>query len=314
MNETLKIGLIQPIIDPDTAWGIEGSYSLNKLSEIDDEIFEQVRLGFQSFSKSGENPNIILIPELTVQKHNEQRLRRLVSSAKAVVVSGVDFYRTKSDYTRIGNRAMVIIPKGWPRVIPGKVPECFYFGKTFFTYMERQMFESLGVDEYSDPNMFILDGGDYGRIGVAICSDFFDIERFSIYKGRIHHLFIIAVNIDVPSYFFLAEAIGRLVYCNVVICNTGAIGGSVVFTPRRNAKDRILYRHEGSGLFTTQVVSVPVQSLDEYQKKDFSKTVKGEKLLYKASPPGYAYMPAELPNVGRGFEVRDLSQEIPEIS
>lgn len=131
---------------------------------------------------------------------------------------------------------------------------------------------------------YILDTKDYGRIGFAICADFYDIERYTLYKGRVQHLIILAFNQDVKSFYFLAESISRLVYCNVVICNTGYYGGSVCFTPAKDDFKRYCYKHEGKELFTSQVVKLPVESLWKAQNENSDALKK-----YKSPPPGYKY-------------------------
>lgn len=133
-------------------------------------------------------------------------------------------------------------------------------------------------------DFYIVDLGNYGKMGVSICADFYDIERYAIYKGRIQHLLIIANNMDIKSFYFLAEAISRLVYCNVVICNSGHYGGSVCFTPAKKDYQRYSYKHEGKDLFTTQVVSIPVDALWKAQSGD-DEALKG----FKNPPPGYQY-------------------------
>lgn len=131
---------------------------------------------------------------------------------------------------------------------------------------------------------YIVDLAEYGKLGVSICADFYDIERYAIYKGRIQHLLIIANNKDIKSFYFLAEAISRLVYCNVVICNSGHYGGSVCFTPAKHEYQRYSYKHEGHDLFTTQIVSIPVDALWKAQSEDMD-ALNG----FKNPPPGYLY-------------------------
>lgn len=133
---------------------------------------------------------------------------------------------------------------------------------------------------------YLLDAREYGRIGLAICADFYDIERFALYKGRIQHLFILAYNKDVKSFNYLCEAISRLVYCNVVICNTGHYGGSICFSLKDKEWKRYIYRHEGTNLFTSQVVRLPVRDFFETQKIDSVAHEKG----FKNQPPGYQWL------------------------
>ena len=154
------------------------------------------------------------------------------------------------------------------------------YQKHFPAREEKHFLKDCGKDFESCNEIYVLDAGDYGRIGLAICADFYDIERYALYKGRIQHLFILAYNKDVKSFLFLAESISRLVYCNVVICNTGHYGGSICFSLKEKEYQRYIYRHEGANLFTSQIVELPVRSFKESQKAKGSNG-------YKNAPPEY---------------------------
>ena len=106
-----------------------------------------------------------------------------------------------------------------------------------------------------------------------------------MYKGRVQHIFILAYNQDVKSFYFLAEAISRLVYCNVVICNTGHFGGSIAFSLFDKEYKRYIYKHEGASLFTSQIVSLPVAALVAEQLRDHL----DHNDNFKSQPPGYQY-------------------------
>ena len=181
---------------------------------------------------------------------------------------------------------MFYIPRGWPKDNNVEVYQSsFYFGKHFASRHELDVIQDQWKKVFKPCNEFyIVDLGEYGEMGVSICADFYDIERYAIYKGRIQHLLIIANNIDIKSFYFLAEAISRLVYCNVVICNSGHYGGSVCFTPAKEEYKRYSYKHEGKDLFTTQVVSIPVDALWKAQSEN-KEALKG----FKNPPPGYKY-------------------------
>ncbi|MDC6362147.1 MULTISPECIES: hypothetical protein [Flavobacteriaceae] len=276
-SEYLRIGFIQTVVEGDVAWRKlpNGKFEkrMSRTSEIN--VIEEIKKGFVEFSSYSDYPNIIILPELSVPLGFEYELRRLCAASGAVVIAGLDFVWNKG---KAANKAIVCVPKNWPSKGKSYSTSFFYFGKTYFSRYEEEMYP--GSLE-SEPAMYILDAGDFGKIGVAICSDFFDIERYVVYKGRIHHMLIIAHNPDTESYYFLTEAISRLVFCNVVICNTGEYGDSIAFSPKRKAYERTLYRHKGKGLFSTQMVKLPVASLDSEQQP----TAKSK--LFKSKPPGY---------------------------
>lgn len=279
MEEYLKIGLIQTSLDEEVAWDYDPRHPIQMHSSEENRIWDEIRKGFYNLKSEPEEdkPHIIILPELTLPIGKENDLVQIAKSMGTVVIAGLDFVE---NFSGVENKAVVLIPENWPNSRPSGRVRKFYFGKTFFSYDEKKYFAKKGKTEHPWTTMFILDAGSYGRIGVAICSDFFDIERFVIYKGKIHHMIVIAHNKDVRSYYFLAEAISRLVYCNVVICNTGYYGGSMVFSPYKDDYKRYIYKHEGGKLFTTQTLKIPVNQLDEAQQTGSTK-------IFKAQPPGY---------------------------
>jgi hypothetical protein len=274
LKEFINIGFIQTVVEGNIAWP-SGTFQMS--TESEEKVWAELKKGFIDLMNGYEKPHIIVIPELSVPHGHELDLRRLANTSSSIVIAGLDF---RLDHDKAYNLATVIIPNNWPSLSPSRACSHFYFGKTFYSNEEETMFRGIAT-LVSLPEIYIMNAGEFGNIGIAICSDFFDIERFVVYKGRIHHLIIISHNKDTDSYYFLAEAISRLVYCNVIICNTGEYGDSIAFSPAKEPYQRILYRHKGQGLFSSQVVSLPVDSLDREQ-------VTGTKnILFKSRPPGY---------------------------
>lgn len=281
-SEYLNVGFIQTVVIGDIAWPVDHQdadgndvYLKNMSKASENQAILEIKKGFLDISTNSERPQIIILPELTIPLGFEYELRKLCAATGAVVIGGLDFVWNRG---KVANKAIVCVPKNWPSVNKSTSTSFFYFGKTHFSHYETKRFDG---DLESETAMYIIDAGKFGKMGVAICSDFFDIERFAIYKGRIHHLLIIAHNIDTESYYFLAEAISRLVFCNVIICNTGEYGDSIAFTPKKKNHKRVVYRHKGQGLFSTQVVKLPVKSLDYEQQEGVKSN------LFKSKPPGY---------------------------
>lgn len=278
MRECIKVGLIQSVLDSKLAW-----FDTPKMDPLEARnIWRQIQSAFASFKRLGESekPDLVMIPELSVSNNLKSGLIKFAQELKTMIIAGLDFY---SHGRMVENRALIYIPREWPASDDSSRSVLSYFGKHFASREELNAINKWSLSFNPCNEFYIIDTESFGKIGVAICADFYDIERYAIYKGRIQNLFIIANNQDVKSFYFLAEAISRLVFCNVVICNSGHYGGSVCFTLSKKDYERYQYKHEGKNLFTSQIVRLPVEHLYQAQL--------GNKYMdeFKSAPPGYVY-------------------------
>lgn len=287
MEKELKVAIVQTTLDNRVAWKADPSCPIrmdfNEASRIWSEVIHTLD-DYVNIEES-RKPDIILLPEFTVAERFEPEIKKLSDQTGCIIITGLDF---KTNGKIVENQALCAIPYRWPHGFGRSRSKTFCFGKHFAAREELNFINECGKEFCKCEQFYILDAGDYGRIGLAICADFYDIERFALYKGRIQHLFILAYNKDVKSFNFLCEAISRLVYCNVIICNTGHYGGSVCFSLKEKEWQRYIYRHEGANLFTSQVVRLPV--------KDFHEAQTSQNAIsngFKNQPPGYEWQSDE---------------------
>lgn len=290
MENFLKIALLQTTLDQHVAWN-DASPDYPKMAKPEaDRIWDQI----QSFSTSiysmpdSARPHIIVMPEFGAERGRQKDLIDISDKLGAIVISGLDFRR---EGLNVYNEGIVVIPYNWPNNKGKAKKKHFLFGKVFPSPEERLSINSHAISNSnlkftSAKAIYILDLEEYGKIGLAICADFYDLNRFLLYRGRIQHLILVAYNKDLKSFLHLAESISRIVYCNVVVCNTGYYGGSLVFTPADKEFKRYIYRHEGANLVTMQIVNLPVSSLYDAQKG-----INEGKNGYKSRPPGYEVIP-----------------------
>lgn len=282
----LRIGLIQTTLDNDLAWDSDTEADICMHKYEANRVWNEIKSGFAALkTEPAESlPHIVVLPELTLPLYREKELENIAKKIGCVVFAGLDFIDSS---VGVMNQGIAIVPNKWPKIEWGYSVSKFFYGKRFFSTEEKIYFKNKEKKELPTPYVHIIDAADFGKIGVAICADFFDIERFTIYKGKIHHLIIIAYNKDVNSFFFLAEAISRLVFCNVVVCNSGHFGGSVVFSPYKDSFKRNIFKLEGKNIFNVQIVSIPVKSLDKARNIDDDDIDELRKSPFKSRPPGY---------------------------
>lgn len=280
LEQFLRVGIIQTHISIISSWRENGKICQNMNQEAQNMALEEIRRGFKEFSALGEKkPRIILLPEYSIPQFAISLVEKMVKELDAVLIGGCDLFVKDG---KASNKGVIIIPNQWPSSERAYKSIKKYFGKQFFSTVEEEWFNDLKLMPSPYETHFIIDAGPYGNVGVAICADFYDIERFAIYKGRIHHLIIIAYNKDTRSFSFLTEAISRLLMCNVVICNSGHYGDSLAYSPYTKEYKRIIFKHSGANLFSAQVVELPVASLDSEQMKMPNK----EESIFKHAP-GY---------------------------
>lgn len=280
LEKYMKVDIIQTNLDHRQAWNDlrADGYIITK-SEMK-KCWSEIVIFFKQIMEMGltERPQLVVLPEFSFDKDYYGQLKKLSDKSGCVVVAGRNFLKIRDD--KIMNKAVVFVPYKWPNGQGNTAVSVFEFGKYFFAKIEEEFIKKLGYTPLPYDKMYLVNTGRFGKMGLAICADFYDIERFAVYRGRIQHLFIIAYNKDVKSFYYLAEAISRIVFCNVVICNTGFYGGSIAFAPYKDDYKRYIYRHEGGNLYTNQIVLLPVADLYYAQHHN-------EDTIFRPQPPGF---------------------------
>jgi predicted amidohydrolase len=250
-----------------------------------DELWSYVRSCVAALKLLPERVDIVLLPELALPRSRVNDLERIAKELAVIIIVGLD-YLIRPEHKDAINEALILVPDNWRSKKFGRYCQRIRIGKTSPAPKEAEELQKRGLTFVPDPIYCLLDGVDIGRFGVAICYDLMDLERATLYAGRIQHLFVIAYNQDTQSFFHISEALSRVMFCNVVICNTGHYGGSVAVSPYYQPWRRTIYKHEGAKLATSQVITLPVEELVEAQKGNRKMMpVDGAQFLFKNPPP-----------------------------
>lgn len=284
LDVVLKLGIIQTSLDPAAAW--TAGPATPKMSPCEEErAITEIRAHFAAFHQEKPPPDIIVLPELAVPSGFEAKLKAMATKMESVVIAGMD-YRAGDYPGDVHNDALLIVPRKWRGKTIGAKTIVRRIGKTYPAPAEKEKLDAIPCNFKEDSSVWLLDGGQIGTFGVMVCYDFLDLERIAMYRGRVQHLFILALNKDATSFRHVAEAVARMVFCNVIICNCGHFGGSLAVSPYRLPEKRTIYNHAGPKLATGQIIELPVAALSLHQNG--SPPPGGDK-IFKSLPPGYQF-------------------------
>lgn len=272
----IKIGIIQTAIDPAGAW----NSSCQMIDATEELAIDQIKKGFASFKDGEKFPDIVLLPELSTPRGFKEELKTIAENNETIVIAGLDYKHGPGNV--VTNEAFIAIPTtfgGEKRALT--TTECIV-RKTYPAPAEKTKIESLGYHFRGEDTVPIFDGGLLGKFAVAICYDLTDIERLSLYKRHIQTLLVIALNQDLTSFSHIAEAVMRMNFHHVVICNTGHFGGSLAVSPFYHPYERKVFCSEGPGLFQAQQFELELADIAKMQSLEVTER------KWKELPPGYA--------------------------
>ena len=289
-NEILSIGVVQTSLNNEAAWFDDGSGDWKKcvqISEIEERrAKKEIRHFLASLRGTGAErlPDIVLFPELAIPLGFEPKLIRAAEKLESIIIAGLDYrIDPRAIVPTVTNEAVVVVPRKVRGVKIAARTEVRRVGKTYPAPAEKSLLQSIkpsGVEFKPHPTVWLFESDELGKFAVAICYDFMDLDRIVMYRNQIQTLFILAYNRDTTSFDHIAEALSRMLFCNVVVCNCGKFGGSVAVSPFKKPYQRTVYRHSGQELPNAQIVQLPLRIIADHQSGVPSPQL-------KSLPPGF---------------------------
>ena len=271
------------------------------------DVMCQVAASFAG-SASDSEPDLVLLPEVSIPQSEVQTLRQLVAKTGIAALYGLFWRELPAAYPGqssakkwIVNEAEIVVPLGYNTAGPPTV-RWFRIRKPVPAHVEEGLAEHL--NKQSSVQYRLLRGRrwyrfvhqQWGDFSIAICADLIDAEPWRIFRGEMLHLFTVAFNKDVELYDALTWVRAYESYVNVLAVNHGKYGGSFVWTPK-GSHARELARLRGSDLFLVADVKMPVKDLLNAQRQGVELAVDAAKKewagnkqkpqKFKSPPPGF---------------------------
>ena len=289
VNDTLRVGIIQTSVHDKTAWIDDKSGDwrnyVRMSSQEEGRAKREIRHYLASLAGGERQPDVVLLPELSVPLGYQWHLKRAAEKLECIIIAGLDYrIDTAQPFPAVSNEAIVIVPRTLRGQSITRRTEIRRVGKTYPAPGEKKRLLEIGgtgVVFVEDPTVWIFESAQLGKFAVAVCYDFMDLDRIVMYRNKIQTLFVLSYNRDTTSFDHLSEALGRMLFCNVVVCNCGKFGGSHAVSPFRKPYRRTIYRHVGQNLPNAQLVELPLATLLAHQTGSESRE-------FKSLPPGFS--------------------------
>ncbi|MHA2365770.1 MAG: tetratricopeptide repeat protein [Candidatus Hodarchaeales archaeon] len=213
------------------------------LFKLKEDMVETVQISVKNMIEHAvsKGVNFIAFPELTIDLNYNQLLKDLLGYAKKYnmyIIPGS--YHDMKDKK---NLSILITPDGIIMEQEKHIPATIHFGGKKF---------KEGIKTRESPQRIIICNTEYGRIAIAICRDFLDMDlrvelkNFEPPVDLIFNPAFTPVTADFKSTHFDAR---RSIYAYSFFINVAEFGDSLIYTPEKERIERIIPKKEEGLIF-----------------------------------------------------------------
>lgn len=189
---------------------------------------------------------------------------------KLIIISGIEWQHTQTSNGKkyVNNQAVVTIPSTFSsnkRNQDGQAT-LINISKLYAAETEAKYLNEKGYGFKNGNKIFLFESEALGNWAILICVDYLNLPIQVLLQGKIQTLFIIAENKDVNYYLSLSDSLHRILFCNVIVCNSGNYGGSHAFTPLREHFKREVFKAKGNNIDFAVTLELHLKLIKDGQK------------------------------------------------
>ncbi|WP_100401065.1 hypothetical protein [Bacillus sp. FJAT-44742] len=215
--------------------------------------------------------NFLIFPELFLPNdYLEKYVAKEAEESNTIIIGGLEWTErpNRNGNRVIGNHAFVAIPSILKKnsSLPKSKATIIKIPKMFPSPEEETLLNKNGYQFQSNNRLYLFQSSTVGNWAVLICFDYLNLPIQKILQTKIQTLFVVAYNKDLGYFHTLSDTLHRILFCNVVVCNSGNYGGSHSFTPYRKVHQRQVFEIKGNQVDTATTIELPLKLLVEEQK------------------------------------------------
>lgn len=236
-----------------------------------------------------DNADFLILPEVSMpHKYLKTHIPTICNENNLIIIGGVEFYHkyTHNHNKYVQNEGFIAVPgiekdiDTRERAMIWKVP------KIYPAVTEEQNIKEAGYHFSPGNKLYLFKSKEFGNWAVLVCVDYLNLPIQQMLQKNIQTLFIVAFNQDLNYYYSISESIHRILYCNVVVCNTANYGGSHAYTPYRESYKREVLKLHGNDIEIAATVTLPLRKIKEIQDAPRTKEFDG----FTKKPSDYEYI------------------------